>query len=208
MVWLAPLRETDHYVVFKINLWFMPLLSNSALLVPVCLSTLYWRKLGVSNRLIATFSLAGKFLLGIYYFIIIFLAYWCSLETINFIRIFPTPNLLLQEASSEHLLSTYSAAIPARKTIFTTETAWRYVQRNHSIITSTNQPQLQTVETMLRHQILITFLRNEKWNTYSESFRSPQHRGWVKGLICETRQRQSIQKGKSLNFLRWSGKDW
>ncbi len=24
MVWLAPLRKPDHYVVFKINLWFMP----------------------------------------------------------------------------------------------------------------------------------------------------------------------------------------
>ncbi len=33
--------------------------------------------------------------------------------------------------------------------------------RNHSIIKSTNQPQLDTVETMIRHQILITFLKNE-----------------------------------------------
>ena len=55
MVWLAPLRETDHYVVFKINLWFMPLLSNSALLVPVCLSTLYWRKIVYFSSLLMQF---------------------------------------------------------------------------------------------------------------------------------------------------------
>ncbi len=193
MVWLAPLREPDHYVVFKINLWFMPLLSNSVLLVPVCLSTLYWRKLGVSNRLIATISLAGKFLFGIYYFIIIFLSYWFSFETINFIRIFPTPNLLLQEASSEQLLSTLQHFHSSQQNNIHN---WNSLEVRSAKPQHNQVNQSTTIRDSRNHVKAPNFnnIFNER-NTYSESFRTLQHRGWVKDLICETSQRQSNSKG-------------